>query len=370
MDLDWTGEQQEFRAELRRFVEAHRRADWTHYQREMPEQADREAAIAFCRELAGAGLLTPHWPAGYGGREPSPWEQTIVSEELWGAGEPRASQYYNVNWIGPAIMAAGTPEQKAEHLGRMGRGEAMWCQGFSEPDAGSDLASLRTTAIRDGDVYVVNGQKIWTSYAHAADYIFLLARTDPVSKGAEGITVLLPPMDLPGIEVRNIPNPWVPHLIHEVWFTDVQVPVSCRLGEENEGWGLVRSVLANERIGLARHECAERTLDAVLDHATTAGLEVDDPGLEEAVRFAPVGRVPRRGEGRWAYRGRAGRGTRRRGAHALPGRACAGRPACACDRPTRDGRADRRQERTRRPPCHGVRKLFRSRRPGRAARHA
>jgi alkylation response protein AidB-like acyl-CoA dehydrogenase len=286
MQLEWTEEQRLFRAELRQFVEARRRPDWTHYQREMPEPADRESAIEFCRALAGAGLLTPHWPREYGGREASPWEQTIVSEELWGAGEPRASQYYNVNWIGPAIMAAGTAEQKAEHLGSMGRGEAMWCQGFSEPDAGSDLASLRTTAIRDGDVYLVNGQKIWTSYAHAADFIFLLARTDPDSKGTEGISVLLAPMDLPGVEVRNIPNPWVAHMIHEVWFTDVQVPVSCRLGEENQGWSLVRSVLANERIGLARHECAERTVDAVLDHATAAGLDVDDPGLQEAVGLA------------------------------------------------------------------------------------
>ncbi len=286
MDFDWTEKEGAFRAELVAFIEQNRRPGWTHHQRDMPAPEDRTAVLEFCTALGARGLMTPHWPREYGGREASPWEQTIISEEMWGAGEPRGPQYMNTNWIGPAIMLAGTSEQKELHLGRISRGEAMWCQGFSEPDAGSDLASLRTRAVRDGDVYVVNGQKIWTSYAHAADFCFLLVRTDPNALRGEGISILLVPMDLPGIEVRDIPNPWVPHLVHELYFNDVAVPVGCRLGEENNGWEIVRQALANERVGVARHEAAERTLDGAVAAAEAAGTDVDDPTLSEVVGMA------------------------------------------------------------------------------------
>jgi len=286
VDLEWTEEEREFRAELRAFIDRHRRPGWTHVQRDMPEPEDRAAVIEFCRAMGEQRLLTPHWPVEYGGREASPWEQTIVSEEMWAAGEPRGPQYMNVNWIGPAIMLAGTAEQRRFHLDRISRGDAMWCQGFSEPDAGSDLASLRTTAVRDGDVYIVNGQKIWTSYAHAADHCALLVRTDPTTDGGEGISILLVSMDLSGVEVRDIPNPWTPHVVHETWFTEVPVPVSCRLGDENEGWEIVRQVLANERVGIARHECAERTLDAAMAWADVSGADVDDPSVAEVVGMA------------------------------------------------------------------------------------
>jgi len=286
MDLEWTDEERAFRSELRAFIDAHRRPGWSHHEREMPVPADRDAVLAFCAAMGAEGLLTPHWPTQYGGRGASPWEQTIVSEELWAAGEPRGPQYMNVNWIGPAIMLAGTEEQKRHHLGRISRGEAMWCQGFSEPGAGSDLASLRTAAVRDGDVYIVNGQKIWTSYAHAADHCALLVRTDPTTSGSEGISILLVPMDLPGIEVRDIPNPWMTHVVHETWFTDVPVPVSCLLGEEHQGWEIVRQVLANERVGIARHECAERTLDATVEWASAEGVDVDEPSIAEILGMA------------------------------------------------------------------------------------
>ena len=286
MDLDWTDSEQKLREELRSFITEQRRPGWTHHERDMPTAEDRHAVIAFCRAMGERQLLTPHWPAEYGGRDASPWEQTIISEELWAAGEPRGPQYMNTNWIGPALMLAGTAEQKRFHLELISRGEAMWCQGFSEPDAGSDLASLRTSAVRDGDVYVVNGQKIWTSYAHAADYCALLARTDPATKGAEGISILLVPMDLPGIEVRDISNPWVSHLVHEMWFTDVGVPADCLLGEEDKGWEIVRQVLANERVGIARHECSERTLDAAVAWAEAAGIDTDDESVAEEIGMA------------------------------------------------------------------------------------
>ena len=280
MDFEWTAAEQELRRRLQEFVAEHVPPDWTLYDRDMPTPADVEAVGAYCRELARRGLLTPSWPAEYGGREASSWEQLVISEELWGAGEPRGSQYMGVTWIGPALMLAGTPEQKARHLPSIARGEAMWAQGFSEPGAGSDLAALQTAARRDGDHYVVNGQKIWTSYAQAADHIFLLVRTSPERYG---ISILLVPMDLPGIEVREIPTVGFHHVVHEVFFTDVHVPVDCLLGAENDGWGLIRTILANERVGIARHERADRALDELVTEAGENGVALDDPHVQEVL---------------------------------------------------------------------------------------
>jgi alkylation response protein AidB-like acyl-CoA dehydrogenase len=285
-------------------------ADWTLYDRDMPTPEDVEAVRTYCRELARRGLLTPSWPTEFGGREASSWEQVVISEELWGAGEPRGSQYMGVTWIGPALMLAGTPEQKERHLPRIARGEAMWAQGFSEPGAGSDLAALQTAARRDGDHYVVNGQKIWTSYAQAADHIFLLVRTAPERYG---ISILMVPMDLPGIEVREIPTLGFSHVVHEVFFSDVHVPADCLLGAENEGWSLIRTILANERVGIARHERADRSLDELVVEAADADVPLDDPHVQEvlgrAAAAAAASRVLNYVAADAAYRDSADRGT-------------------------------------------------------------
>lgn len=286
MHLDWTEEEVAFRSALRASIETNIKPDWDLDRRDMPEAADIEAVKAFCAALGDDGFLTPHWPTEYGGREASPWEQLIISEETWRVGEPRGGQYMNTNWIGPALMAYGTPEQRAQHLPPIAAGQVNWCQGFSESDAGSDLAALRCRAIRDGDTYIVNGEKIWTSYAHAAEWCFLLVRTDPESPKREGITILLVPMDTPGIEVREIPNPLAHHLVHEILFTDVIVPVANRLGDENQGWGIVRNVLANERVGIARHAHSELVLDATVADATELGVDVDDPGIADTLGMA------------------------------------------------------------------------------------
>lgn len=186
----------------------------------------------------------------------------------------------NVNWVGPTIMRYGTEEQKREHLPPISRGDAFWCQGFSEPEAGSDLVSLRTQARREGDHYVVNGSKIWTSYVNHAQHCFLVVRTDPESKRHKGISVLLCPMDLPGIEVREIPSVVGERYFFEVFFTDVKVPVACRLGPENEGWDVVTYSLAYERVGAARYARAALTLDELAKRAEERGL-LDDPRLLE-----------------------------------------------------------------------------------------
>ena len=141
----------------------------------------------------------------------------------------------NVNWIGPAIMRFGSDAQKAEHLPRISSGSVLWCQGFSEPEAGSDLVALRTLALRDGNEYVINGTKIWTSYVENAEFIFLLVRTDPNSTRHKGVSVLLCPVDTPGIEVREIPSVVGARYFHEVFFTDARVPTSGLLGPEGEG---------------------------------------------------------------------------------------------------------------------------------------
>ncbi|MCZ6783851.1 MAG: acyl-CoA dehydrogenase family protein, partial [Proteobacteria bacterium] len=198
MEFDWPEEDAAHRAELRAFLDETLPADWEALSRHGPG-SDIQAAFSreFCGKLAERGWLTQHWPAAYGGSDASPWRHAILGEELWAIGEPRGPQYMNVNWIGPAIMEFGSEEQKAFHLPRISRGEVLWCQGFSEPEAGSDLAALRTLAIRDGDDYVINGSKIWTSYVENAEFIFLLVRTDPDSTRQRGVSVLLCPVDTP-----------------------------------------------------------------------------------------------------------------------------------------------------------------------------
>ena len=199
---------------------------------------------------------------------------------MWARGEPRGAQYMNVNWIGPAIMHYGSEEQKQQHLTRISGGDVLWCQGFSEPEAGSDLVALRTLALRDGDDYVVYGSKIWTSYANHAEFCFLLVRTDPESQRHRGISVLLMPMNLPGVEIREIPAVVGERYFHEVFLTDVRVPASCRLGPEGEGWSVVSYALQYERVGAARYARAALTLDRLAAHAKTRGW-LDDPRVLE-----------------------------------------------------------------------------------------
>jgi len=263
VEFGWTAEEISYRREVRALVE-----EWVPGWREHPDQrhfagSERHRVTAFTHALRDRGLLTAHWPAAYGGADASAWLHVILGEELWSVGEPRGPQYMSVNWIGPAIMAHGTDEQRREHLGRISAGEAFWCQGFSEPDAGSDLASLQCRAVRDGDEYVVNGQKIWTSHTQLAEWCFLLVRTDPGAEPHKGISILLVPMSSPGIEVRTIANVVGESSFAEVFFTDVRVPVDRRLGPENGGWDIVRAALTYERVGAPRWERATVVLDAL-----------------------------------------------------------------------------------------------------------
>jgi alkylation response protein AidB-like acyl-CoA dehydrogenase len=198
--------------------------------------------------LHDAGYAGINWPAEYGGRGASPTEHLIFLEETERAGAP----YVGVNFVGllhagPTLIAEGTPEQKARHLPKILSGEEVWCQGFSEPGAGSDLASLKTRAVLDGDHYVVNGQKIWTSFAHVADFGELLVRTDPDAPKHKGITWLILPMDAPGIEVRPLRTIAGSSEFSEVFFTNVRIPVENRVGQENDGWRVAMVTFSFER---------------------------------------------------------------------------------------------------------------------------
>ena len=262
------GEADALRGELRTLVATHVPHDFLGAFTDDP--ADLETAQSFCRVLAEQGLLCMSWPTEFGGRGASVWEQTVVREEMWAHHEPRGAQYMGVNWVGPTIMRHGTEDQRRTHLPPIARGDVIWCQGFSEPEAGSDLASLRTAATRDGDGWRINGQKIWTSYATMAQWCFLLARTTKVGEGGvprkqQGLTIFLVPMSDPAITVRPIRCLMGPHHLNEVFFDDLRVTEADVLGTVDDGWSIVADVLSFERLGIARYARCERLLHLAAD---------------------------------------------------------------------------------------------------------
>ncbi|MEN8182148.1 MAG: acyl-CoA dehydrogenase family protein [Myxococcota bacterium] len=279
MDLRYSESEEKFRAELRAWLAeavsthgapppAH---DWS---------ARREYDTGWQRKLFEAGYAGINWPAAYGGRDASLSEQLVYYEEIARARAP----YVGVNFVGmlhggPTLIAEGTEQQKSSHLPRILRGEEVWCQGFSEPDAGSDLASLRTRAVRDGDVYRVSGHKIWTSFAQVADYGELLVRTNPDAPKHRGITWLILPMDAPGIEIRPLPTLAGEGEFSEVFLEDVPVPVENVVGNEDDGWRVTNVTLRFER-GTAFVSEIYNLQEALA-------------GIEDLVRADPVGREDR-----------------------------------------------------------------------------
>jgi alkylation response protein AidB-like acyl-CoA dehydrogenase len=247
MDLRYSDEELAFRDELRAWLaEAIPTLPPKPAAEDWP--ARREYDTTWQRMLFDAGYAGIDWPVEFGGRGATPTEQLILLEETEAAGAP----YVGVNFVGllhagPTLITEATEEQRARHLPRILRGEEVWCQGFSEPGAGSDLASLRMRAVRDGDHYVVTGQKIWTSFAQVADYCELLVRTDPDAPKHKGITWLILPMDLPGIEVRPLRTIAGSSEFGEVFLDGVRIPVENRVGEENDGWRVAMVTFSFER---------------------------------------------------------------------------------------------------------------------------
>jgi alkylation response protein AidB-like acyl-CoA dehydrogenase len=202
------------------------------------------------RQLAEAGYVVPHWAPPFG-LDADPLSQLMIDEELRAAGVRRPINPIGIGWAGPTLMYAGSDEQKERWLWPLLSGEDFWCQLFSEPGAGSDLAALSTRAERDGDHYVINGQKVWNSYAHIAKWGILLARTDPTATKHHGISYFVCPMDLPGIEIRPLVDMTGEHAFNEVFFTDVRIPADHLIGAEHGGWELAKVTLGNERVSLS-----------------------------------------------------------------------------------------------------------------------
>ena len=250
MDLRFTAEETAFRQEVRAFFKTALPAD-IRRKTELGQRISKQDMLRWVRILHDRGWATPAWAPEWGGTGWDAVKQYIFKEELHLAPAPEPISF-NMNMIGPTLIAFGTEEQKRHFLPRIARMDYWFCQGFSEPGAGSDLASLRTTAVRDGDHYVIDGQKLWTSTAHHADWCFVLARTDPGARKQQGISYLLMDMKSPGITVRPIVTIDGHHETNEMFLDQVRVPVANLVGEENKGWDYAKYLLGHERSGIAR----------------------------------------------------------------------------------------------------------------------
>ena len=268
MNLDFAPEDLAFRDEVRAFIEANYPAELKG-KAEEGREIEREDFLKWHRILAErGGWSAPGWPVEYGGAGFTPVQRYLFSEELARA-DTIPILPFGINMVGPVIYTFGSAEQKARFLPPILNGDVFWCQGYSEPGAGSDLASLKTRAVRDGDHYVVTGQKTWTTLAQHADWIFCLVRTNPDAKAQEGISFLLIDMKTPGITVRPIITLGGEHEVNEVWFEDVRVPVENRIYEENKGWTCAKFLLAHERTGIAGVARSKRGVEKLKAIAST-----------------------------------------------------------------------------------------------------
>jgi len=249
MNLTWTPQERRFREEVRAFAEAgvppELRAKVLAHQR-----LERDDYVRWHNILADRGWGAPSWPKEYGGTGWNALQRLIFEVECFKAGAPRLLPF-GLSMIGPVLMKYGSPAQRERFLPRIIRVEDWWCQGYSEPGSGSDLASLKTRAERDGDHYVVNGQKTWTTLAQYADWMFCLVRTDTEARPQRGISMLLLDMRSPGVTVRPIRTLDGGHDVNEVWLENVRVPVENLVGEDNQGWTYAKYLLGHERTGIA-----------------------------------------------------------------------------------------------------------------------
>jgi alkylation response protein AidB-like acyl-CoA dehydrogenase len=290
MDLRFTDEEKAFRQEVRGFMRSEIPAA---IRRKLAEgqEIEREELVRCQRILNAKGWAVPRWPLEWGGQPWTPIQQYIFLEELQTNSVPQPLQF-NCDMVGPVIARFGSQELKQRFLPRAANLDDWWCQGFSEPGAGSDLASLRCRAVRDGGHYVVSGQKTWTTLAQHADWIFTLVRTDPAAKKQEGISFLLIDMKWPGVVVRPIITVDGRHEVNEVFFDDVKVPVANLVGEENKGWDYAKFLLGHERTGIARIGITKQRLARVkrIARATPAGEGTvwDNPAFRARATLAEV----------------------------------------------------------------------------------
>jgi alkylation response protein AidB-like acyl-CoA dehydrogenase len=278
MDFNFSEQEESFRAEVQAFIGANNPpgSGW---------ERRPEDIVTWNEKLAEKRWIGFSWPQDEGGGGGSLIEQFILKEEMSKAHAPAlGSDFMGLAWVGPALIRHGTPAQKERFLPDLLNGRSRWCTGYSEPDIGSDLAGLQTRAVLEADEYIVNGQKIWTTAAHTAKWIFMMVRTTEESESRYGgITCLLIPMDSPGIEVQPINNLVGYHSFNQVFFNDVRVPKENRLGAEGEGWKVVMGALANERSGISESTGMERQLDDLKELARNSTKNgkpaLDDPSV-------------------------------------------------------------------------------------------
>ncbi len=283
MQLQLTDEQRAFQQEVRTFVEEKLPAE-IRTKTDRGIALDRQDYVNWQRILNDRGWLAPGWPVEHGGTDWTPVEKYIFDEEMARGGTPRVVPF-GVNMVAPVIIAFGSAEQKAYYLPRILNCDDWWCQGYSEPGSGSDLASLTTKAERDGDDYIVNGAKTWTTMAQHANMIFCLVRTDFDAKQQEGISFLLIDMNTPGVEVRPIKTMDGGHEINTVTFDNVRVPVENRVGEENKGWTYAKYLLGHERNGIAAIGRSKHQFERLKTIASAEAAD-DDGSLIEDADFA------------------------------------------------------------------------------------
>ena len=266
MEFKFTEQDEEFRKELRAFMKAELPDSWEGAGR-YPEEDDWDLNIVIRKKMAEKGWLTMHWPEEYGGQAASPVKSAIYNEEIAYMRAP-GRDIFGVRMLGPTLMIHGSEEQKKTHLPSVANGDIQWCQGYSEPESGSDLASLSTRAVRDGDEFVINGGKVWTTMAHRADWIMLLTRTDPDAPKHRGISFVLVDMKSPGVPVRPIINMAGGHEFNQVTFDAVRVPRANVVGAEDRGWYVAVTLLDFERSGIDYSAAARRMLDDIREFAT------------------------------------------------------------------------------------------------------
>ena len=269
MDYRFTDEEESFRAEVRTFLRSELPEDWDFDPFELTEDK-WDFARDFTKKLAGKGWVAPAWPVEYGGQGMPYMKQVVLSEEIAYHRAPNTS-LIGVTYAGPTVIVYGNDEQKKQFLPGITSGDIVWCQGYSEPNAGSDLASLQTRAVKDGDDYIINGTKIWSSNAHKANWCFFLARTDMDAPKHKGITYFMTPMDTPGISVRPLINMADEHVFNEIVFDNVRVPVKYRVGEENRGWYIGMTTLDFERSNISTAAQYRRTFEQLVEYVKEIG---------------------------------------------------------------------------------------------------
>jgi len=285
MDFNFTPEQEAFRQEIRQWLKQELPPDWD--DRPVLDDYDAEHfefTKQIVKKLGAKGWLTLHWPKEYGGMGMSPVEQLIYKEEMTYNRVPGIDMGTGgVTWVGPTLMALGTEEQKKAHLPKIAAGEQFWCTGYSEPESGSDMAAAKCRAVADGDEYVINGQKLWTSHAHIADWCWLMVRTGPQEPKHKGLSTMLVDMKTPGVTVRPLINMAGIHYFNEVFFDDVRVPRSNLVGEENRGWYNAVFALDFERTaGVVQVTNNRRILEDLLRFAKETRID-GQPIVNDAV---------------------------------------------------------------------------------------